>query len=203
MPGLPTGNRQLQQAGLESLGSEKALFQEVGGALFEIAESIINKSVDNLERKGNVATGNLISKMKVENYQESNGVVSVDIVMPEYAEYLDKGVNGTEVGYGSEYSYTNKMPPVSEIRKWIVKRGRKARADKYKPTSATDKKNKRLRKAVSENDTNSLAFAIARSIYKRGLKPTKFLSKAIKDTQKEFRDKIGKAFRTGIIKTFK
>lgn len=203
MPGLPTGNRQLQQAGLESLGAEKALFVEVGNALFEIAQSIINKSIDNLEKKGNVATGNLISKMKIENYSEKNGNVSLEIVMPDYAEYLDKGVNGIEVGYGSPYSYKSKMPPTKEIRKWLVKRGRKARADKYKPVSTTDRKNKRLRKAVSENDTNSLAFAIARSIYKRGIKPTKFLSKAIKDTQKEFRDKISKAFQVGVINSLK
>lgn len=81
-------------------------------------------------------TGNLLRSIKA-GVEGNEGYVEAE----HYLEYIDKGVDGTEVKYGSIYKFTNKMPPISAF------------------TAPT----------MSEK------FAIAKSIYKKGIAPQNIL----------------------------
>lgn len=46
------------------------------------------------------------------------------VLAPAHLEYVDKGVNGARVQfYNTPYKYTNKRPPIEEIRRWAERRG--------------------------------------------------------------------------------
>jgi hypothetical protein len=91
-----------------------------------------------------------------------------EMFMEDYGEFLDKGVSGTKKKYNTPYSYTNKMPPTSAFDKWAVRRGLAGRNEKGQFLSR-----------------ESLKFALAKSKFQKGQKPTHFFSDAI---AKHFRD---------------
>ena len=86
--------------------------------------------------------------------------LSLNFIMEEYGEYLDKGVNGKKKKWGAPFSYTNKMPPTKSLDKWLVLKG----------IAPRDKNGKFINR-------QSLKFAIAKSIYNKGIKPTLFFTK--------------------------
>ena len=84
---------------------------------------------------------------------------SLSFVMEDYGVFQDKGVSGTKKKYNTPYSYTTKMPPPSKLDKWTVKKGIAPRDDKGRFISR-----------------KSLQFAIARSIFYKGIKPSLFFT---------------------------
>lgn len=81
----------------------------------------------------------------------------VNILMKDYGEYQDKGVNGTQVNWGSPYSF-KKMPPPSSLDKWVVNKGIAPRSGGGQFLSRA-----------------GLKFAIARSIMIKGIRPKNFI----------------------------
>ena len=104
---------------------------------------------------------------------------SMAFLMENYGEYQDKGVSGTEVKYNTPYKYTNKMPPPSAFSQWVVRKGLKGTRDASG-------------RFVSRK---GLQFAIAKSIFKKGIKPSLFFTKpfeaAYKNLPNELIDKYG------------
>jgi len=109
--------------------------------------------------------------------------IKVTLGMPDHYIYLDRGVNGalsstgalpTEDGKVFAYKKGGKMPPIEAIKRFMQNRG----IDKPKRsnTNAGRKKSK-------EDELNGIAFAIARSIWAKGTKPTKFYSNVVNDKQ--------------------
>ena len=98
---------------------------------------------------------------------------SMAFLMENYGEYQDKGVSGTEVKYNTPYKYTNKMPPPSAFSQWVVRKGLKGTRDAKG-------------RFVSRK---GLMFAVANSIFKKGIKPSMFFTtpfqKAFKDLPEE------------------
>jgi hypothetical protein len=84
------------------------------------------------------------------------------------------------------------------IRKWL--RVRKI-ASKYKAKSAGERKNQKIKKLVQSADgrLTGLSYAIATNIKKKGIKPTKFFSKAVQATKQEQKAKYAAAFKLDII----
>jgi hypothetical protein len=113
--------------------------------------------------KGNTALGESI------RFQVVRTATGFDTMffMEDYGTYLDEGVSGNqkEVYYTdykgkkriSQYKYTTKQPPAGIIEKWIKRKGIKS-----------DNKSDR-----------SFAFAIARSIKKRGIKSLSFFQQPL------------------------
>jgi len=80
--------------------------------------------------------------------------------MEDYGEYQDKGVSGIKRKYNTPFKYTNKMPPPKAFDKWGVIKGIAPRT-----------------KGGQFEKRKSLDFALARSIYYKGIRPSMFFTK--------------------------
>lgn len=130
--------------------------------LDKFGDQVVADAKQNLIAKNKVASGKLLNSLKVKNVKATARSLEMSIDMAPYGAFIDKGVSGTKVKYNTPYSYTNKMPPPSALDSWIVKKGIAPR---------NDKGHFQTRKG--------LQFAIARSIFYNGIKPSHFLSDAV------------------------
>ena len=102
-----------------------------------------------------------------------------------YWQFVDEGVRGAQPqkhkgrprAIGSPFKYSNKMPPRGAIDRWIVNKPLKAAREKGKFISR-----------------KSLAFAIQRSIFEKGVHRTQFFSRPFEQDLEKQSDNIGKAF---------
>jgi len=173
------------------------------GKLIEMAGFLIEEAQNNLNKAGKTSTGGLSSSLKIINPQVRNGVLmQVDVEANDYYKFVDGGVSGTKGGSG-EFSFKNNFvgsKMLNAIRRWIVKEKIRGRADnKYRGIS----KREDFRKKLYSENTNSmsLAWAMAKSIKMKGLKPTNFMRNAITATGREVKSEMGKAFKIDIIRS--
>ena len=113
----------------------------------------------NLTKGKHKASGGLYDSTK---YELSTGPKSFSLFfeLEDYWEFQDKGVSGTEIKYNTPFSYKTKKPPAKVFEKWAKRKGIKPRAKNGQFTTY-----------------KSFGFAVANSIFKKGIKPTKFFSK--------------------------
>jgi len=131
-------------------------FEHIEKELELFKKYVIENSKSNLLKAKKKASGRLYDSIDVE--QKTS--LSLNFIMEEYGEYLDKGVNGKKKKWGAPFSYTNKMPPTKSLDKWLVLKG----------IAPRDKNGKFINR-------QSLKFAIAKNIYNKGIKPTLFFTK--------------------------
>ena len=128
-------------------------------ALDKYAKYVIQQSRANLTRKGNKASGRLYQSL---GYKIQGSKVKFE--SEEYGVYQDQGVRGAKSTYSesskSPFRYTSKMPPSSVFDKWTVKKG----------IAPRDEQGRFINR-------KSLNYLIARSIYKKGIRPTMFFTK--------------------------
>ena len=99
-----------------------------------------------------------------------DGLIEVDIYMPKYYDFIDKGVNGLQKGRNSPYSFRKASPPpLAAIRQFMLNRGIVPR----------DGKGKRL--PITEKRLNSLAYIIGVGIKKNGIEGVPYYSSVIND----------------------
>jgi hypothetical protein len=195
-------------AGLDNLGSndrgDKVTLSATAKKLVEIAGYLISEAGKNLDKKGNVATGGLRDKIYAEDIEVNGMKMSIDIMIPEYGMFVDQGVKGVEGGTG-KYQFRSKRPSIgmkNAIKAWLRLRGR--RDTKYKAISKTESKDKKIARMRKATDTTeSLAWAVATSIKKKGIKPTKFFSNAVKSAEKTYKKEIAAGFKLDIINSLK
>jgi hypothetical protein len=157
--------------------------------LFDLAAEFAENAKDNLNKKDRVASGALLDSIVPMPLRVMGKTIVADVKVLDYYKYIDKGAK-----------YTTKMPPVAEIRKWILKEGIKERNNKYKAISKRESK----RKTLSESSkVDQMAFGIAMSIKKKGLKKTNFWTDAMKDLNKTIDERLGKTLAIDIINTLK
>lgn len=211
MPGIPTGNKQLQMAGLDNIGSTDAgdgvTLSSSAAKLIRIADVFIQDYKRRMQRSGNVDMGEGGDLIYAADIDIEGANMSLDIMIPEYLLFQSYGVNGTNVNHGSEFSYRDKMPPLAPLLKWARRRAN--RSDKY--SSIQRQRNKRgmdkdraLRKRIDDADNyRSLAFAIAKGIQKNGIKPTNDLQNAGKTIERVFKKELSEGFKLDIINSLK
>jgi len=154
--------------------------------LESFGKKVVKDSRDILqEAKGSTALGESI---RFEVTKESNGF-STKFYMADYGEYLDKGVSGNEKkrSYTDYFGknkpspgkgYTTKHPPTGILEKWIKRKGLKGRD--MGSTYINSKGKRIVRPATGRFITNkSFAFAIAKSIQKKGIKSLSFFQKPL------------------------
>ena len=204
MPGIQNSKGTLSF--LDGLGTkdrgDKVEFNNVGAALVELADFLITEARGNMDKNGNTATGQTASSMKAGPLQTNASKLQVDISIDSTYKFLDQGVKGVEGGTG-KYQFKTKYPNKKmalAILKWVRKRGI---ATKYKAISKTERKNQRIKRMIKKSDNlKGLAYAISTNIKKKGIKPTKFFTKAIEATKKEQKKRFAEALKLDIIETF-
>lgn len=149
---------------LDGLGKGKDLFTTGEGlSLIEtICGQFIERVIENINKADIIDTGSITDITVVPTDK------GVNIEANPHLVFQSRGVSGTEVKYDTPHSYTDKMPPVDVIKEWLKRKG------------------------TSDEDLNGAAWAIAKSIQKKGLKPhdlyEKEIPKLLEDLQREIAD---------------
>lgn len=151
--------------------------------LNKFRDYVISQSKANLTRQRKNVSKSLYNSIKG-NVKAMPNSFSMDFSMEEYGFYQDKGVSGVKKKYNTDYKYTNKMPPAKAFDKWVVKKGLAPR-DKGKFANR-----------------KSLSFAIARSVYINGIKPSLFFTKPFEKAYKRLPQDLVEAFGLDAIKLF-
>ena len=143
-----------------------SMFAETQKALNKFAKYVVSQSKANLTRQKRNASGNLRNSLDYDLTVSKNSF-SLEFIMAEYGMYLDEGVHGSKSSYIEnrnsrfEFSGRFKMIPTNSIDKWIVRRGIKGiRDEKGRFTNR-----------------QSLKYAIATSIYQKGIRASMFFTK--------------------------
>ena len=149
----------------------------VQAALERFAKRVIQQARQNLTKKKKNSTKELYNSL---DYDLSVGPNSFSLTfsMEDYGEYQDKGVSGIKRKFNTPYKYTNKMPPPKAFAQWVVRKGLEGVRDK----------NGRF------VPRKSLQWAIAKSVYNNGIKPSYFFSAPFKVNFKKLPQEIVQAF---------
>lgn len=153
------------------------MLENVKKELDKFRNAVVAEAKKELVKQGKKSSGDLYNSIDsdLEVYKSNNFALS--FTLGDYGEFVDKGVSGTKVKYKTPFKYTTKMPPPSKLDKWIVRKG-----------LAKDSKGRFIKR-------KSLQFLIARSIFRKGLKPSLFFTKPFnkhfKKVSKELVDSFG------------
>lgn len=141
-------------------------------ALEKFRDLVVAEAKANLKKMGKDTSGKLSNSIKGEVKQMPNSI-GVYFEMEPYGNFQDKGVSGTQRKFDTPYSYKSKMPPPSAFDKWIVKKG-------IAPRSVSGKFQSR----------KGLQFAIAKSVFRNGIKPSLFFTKPFEAAYKTLPDTL-------------
>lgn len=156
--------------------------------LIASAAQFIQEVQDNLDRMGKVSSGTLSTDIKSGELINSGGSYSISMGYPEgsdgagYYDFVNKGVKGLESQKpaNSPYEFRKYSAPpimVKAIYGWLVRNNISARnEDQTRNLSALQTKRQSLREL---DPRQSLAYAIAKNIKKKGLPYTGYFDKAI------------------------
>lgn len=139
----------------------------------KFGKNIIKQARSNLTKLKKKDTGGLYDSLSY-IINEDNGKYTISFSMEEYGEYVDEGVSGTKKGYNTPYQF-KKQPPIKAILPWVKRKGLRLRDEKGRFTKGNQK---------------SLAFLIARSIKRNGIKPTKFFTKPFENEFNKLSDDV-------------
>lgn len=144
---------------------------------------VVQQARTNLTKKKKNVSKKLYESISYDMRASQSGAsFSFDFKMEDYGEFQDRGVSGIKKKYNTPYSFKNKKPPIGPLDKWIVRRGFK---------SIRDEQGRFIKR-------RSLAFAIQNKIYRDGIKPSHFFSRAFALGYKRMPEEIRKAFRLDI-----
>jgi len=176
--------------------------------LRHFAENVIKRGKQILKAKKKNVSGKLLDSLKYRLEATKDGYNLV-FKGADYATFIDKGVRGVGGTFKSgknkgksfsgmhtyqnifgkrersPFKYTNKQPPASAFDKWAVRKGLAPRT-----------------KGGQFMSRKSLQFALAYSIYVKGIASTSFFSKPMSVELAKFDTEILKAFKTDIITHF-
>ena len=151
--------------------------------LNKFRDYVVSQAKANLTRGGKNVSKGLYNSIKG-NVKANPNSFEMDFSMEEYGFYQDKGVSGIKKKYNTDYKYTNKMPPSKAFDKWVVRKG-------LAPREKGKFKNRK-----------SLSFAIARSVYINGIKPSLFFTKPFEKAIKRLPEDLVEAFGLDALKLF-
>lgn len=206
---------------LDTIGAEKSEFKRSTNGLKGIeyyltlaATNFVLKVQDNLNKQGKVDTGNLVEELEQTAVSQNANTLSITIGYPsqseaaKYYDYVNKGVRGYKSQQpNSPYSFKEKRPLPSKgmvlnIAKWLRRNASIGRMTKENTIiTKGQRKQKSLSKMVDENKRfKSLAFAVAKSIKKKGIKRSGYFDDAIQQYfGPEFSQRVSKIVGREII----
>jgi hypothetical protein len=151
--------------------------EETRDALNKFAKYVIQQSRSNLSKSGKNVSKELYNSLDYDLNVSKNSF-SLSILMEDYGVFQDKGVSGTEKKYNTPFKYTNKRPPASAFSNWVVRKGLKGTRDAKG-------------RFVSRK---GLMFAIANSVFKKGIKPSLFFTKPFEKAFKGLNEELLQAY---------
>lgn len=157
------------------------MLENVQKELNRFAKYVVTQSRANLTRQKKNSSKKLWESIDYDLNVSKNSF-QLEFLMEDYGLFQDKGVSGTEKKYNTPYKYTNKMPPPSKMDKWIVRRNLKGVRGKDG-------------KFISRK---SLQFMIARSIYKKGIKPSLFFTRPFEKAFKNINEDLIEAYKLDV-----
>ena len=157
---------------------------EVQKVLDRFRDHVVSVSKRNLTNSQKNSSKKLYNSIKGEVKAMPNSI-SIQFSMEDYGAFQDAGVSGTKKKYNTPYSYKSKMPPSKAFDKWITRKG-------LAPRDKSGKFTKR----------KSLAFLIARSIYRNGIKPSLFFTKPFEAAYKNLPEELIEAYGLDAIELF-
>lgn len=158
--------------------------------LIEAANVFLFTATKELDKQGKNVSGTLSSDLSVSQVTEDGNTYSITVGYPptspasKYYDYVNKGVQGFESGTPADSPYWFKNPFPNRVMAaalftWINtnrKLSLKEQQSQPKKLSKTQKKRESLKKMVSEaTNKRRLAYAMATSIKKKGIKASKYM----------------------------
>jgi hypothetical protein len=156
---------------------------ETREALNKFAKYVVQESKNNLDKSGKNVSKELYNSL--DSYiKVSKNSFQLEFLMEQYGIFQDKGVSGTEKKYNTPFKYTNKRPPASAFSNWVVRKGLKGTRDAKG-------------RFVSRK---GLMFAVANSVFKKGIKPSMFFTKPFEKAFKGLNEELIKAYALDVEK---
>lgn len=156
---------------------------EVQKELDKFRDYVVSQSRRNLSRLKKNSSKKLYDSIKG-NVKAMPNSISIQFTMEDYGVFQDAGVSGKKKKYNTSYSYKSKMPPPKAFDKWIVRKGLAPR----------DKGKFKSRKGLS--------FAIARSVFMNGIKPSLFFTKPFEAAYKRLPEELVEKYGLDALKLF-
>ena len=157
-----------------------------------LSRRIIRDMKKNLADGGHNTSTNLRKSLSYE-IEETKVGYKIKFNGAGYAPFLDQGVQGAEgdqnkapnspFHFGARSKGSGKMPPREPLLKWI----------KRKRIRFREREVKSKRGEFREGTYNQIAYVFQRSIWRKGIKPTMFATKAFEKQLKGFGDRLNKA----------
>lgn len=167
------------------------------GALMGAAADIITHSLEILASTGTNSSGYLSGSLKVRPPVMTGGAIRVEIEAAEYFKFINAGVKGTRSGRSTAgFQFRSSNPSgkmVSAIEKWL-ETSHKVTVNQSPKHSISA--NERKHASLSQYD---VAYTIARSILRKGIKPTNFLDKAVQMAEQALNENLGTAFKIDVL----
>ena len=162
-------------------------FQRTKQALELFAKAVKLKAQQNLKKKKQISSGNLYDsidyKLDVVQTKSKTLYFNLEFYMEDYGTFMDLGVKGSKSTYpesrNSPYKYSGrfKMINPASLDKWLVK---KSMAPRDESGRFIERKN--------------LKYMIATSIYRKGLKGSRFFTGAFEEEFKNIDQQVQEAF---------
>ena len=152
--------------------------KETKEALIKFRNFVIQQSRSRLTKGKKNVNKDLYNSLEG-NVKVMPNSINVQFSMEDYGVFQDKGVSGKEKKYNTPFSYTNKMHPLKPLANWA----------KFRNIRLRDKKGR-----FSKGNYNTIGFLIARSIYKKGIKPSLFFTKPFEQAFKKLPEELTEAF---------
>jgi len=145
-------------------------------ALDTFGKRVQQQSRSNLTRLKKNVSGDLYKGSKYDLTVSANSL-SLSFPMTPYWNFQDAGVSGTERKFNTPFSYKTKKPPAHIFESWAKRKGIKPRGANGQFTTY-----------------KSFGFAVANSVFKKGLKPTKFFTTPFENEFNKLPNQIVKAY---------
>lgn len=145
---------------------------------------VVSQAKRNLTTTGKNASKKLYNSIQGEAKAFPNSI-GIYFDMEDYGFFQDKGVSGIKKKYNTPFSYKTKMPPPSAFDKWTIRRGIAPRNTKGQFQTR-----------------KGLNFAIARSIFEKGIKPSLFFTKPFEAAYKNLPDELIDKYGLDVIELF-
>ena len=157
-------------------------FKKTKQALELFAKAVKLKARKNLKKEKQISSGKLLDSIDY-NLNVSPNSFSLEFYMEDYGTFMDLGVKGSKSTYpesrNSPYKYSGrfKMINPASLDKWLIK---KSLAPRDESGRFIERKN--------------LKYMIATSIYRKGLKGSRFFTSAFEEEFKNIDQQVQEAF---------